>query len=108
VLSRPLSSAAPAARVPQRLDAEGDEHDGTDDPQHVVGGLGRRRQCGRSERGNDIPEEHAGLVAEHVRKPERLLCSDCLTISTVLGPGDAAMRVQAPRKAMSVVGMGSS
>jgi hypothetical protein len=31
-----------------------------------------------------------------------------LMTSTVLGPGEAAMRVQAPRKAMSVVGMGSS
>ncbi|KRD22844.1 hypothetical protein ASE41_13095 [Streptomyces sp. Root264] len=34
-----------------------------------------------------------------VRKPERRLRSDCFTIRTVLGPGEAATRVQAPRKA---------
>jgi len=43
-----------------------------------------------------------------VRKPDRRLCSDCLMIRTVLGPGEAATRVQAPRKAMRVLGMGSS
>lgn len=40
-----------------------------------------------------------------VRKPERRLRSDCLMISTVLGPGEAAIRVQAPSKARRVLSM---
>lgn len=62
----------------------------------------------RAERPNAATAPHRKTpvsLPSTVMKPDRLLPSDRLMISTVLGPGEAAIRVQAPRKAARVLSM---